>query len=57
MKRAWFRARRAAAQTITAPTAPLSPAVEVQVAEDGCHPVWHELGVHAPVGNARSVTP
>lgn len=27
------------------------------VTDDGCHPVYHELGVHAPVGNARSVTP
>lgn len=21
----------------------------------GCHPVFHELGVHAPIGNARTV--
>lgn len=27
------------------------------VTDDGCHPVYHELGVHAPVGNARPVTP
>lgn len=29
----------------------------VDATDDGCHPVWHQLGVHAPVGNARSVTP
>lgn len=23
----------------------------------GCHPAYHELGVHAPVGNARPVKP
>lgn len=22
--------------------------------EDGCHPVWHELGVHAPIGYTPS---
>lgn len=91
MKRAWFRARRAAAQAITAPLAPaverVVPAVEdlqvsaidrpafrdgaeamraevlrilrneAAVTDDDCHPVWHELGVHAPVGDARTVTP
>lgn len=30
---------------------------DVVETEDGCHPVWHELGVHAPVGDARTVTP
>ncbi|UUW88439.1 hypothetical protein [Pimelobacter simplex] len=30
---------------------------EPEFADDGCHPVWHELGVHAPVGDARSVAP
>lgn len=23
----------------------------------GCHPAYHEIGVHAPVGRSRSVTP
>lgn len=30
---------------------------EPLVTDDGCHPVYHELGVHAPVGNARPVKP
>lgn len=28
-----------------------------ETTDDGCHPVYHQLGVHAPVGNARSVEP
>lgn len=30
---------------------------EPEITDDGCHPVYHELGTHAPVGNARTVTP
>ncbi|MEV5001981.1 hypothetical protein [Nocardioides sp. LML1-1-1.1] len=30
---------------------------EPEVTADGCHPVYHELGTHAPIGNARTVTP